>query len=204
MTSEWVCTIRGTPIAFAVETELPGPLRLLFQHLETPAAVPRGADGNQDWSDRGEGARRGWTSFEAAIKGAFYAEEMRAMLAEGRIRPIEIEKEVRVHTAWDLGVSDSTAIWFIQCVGRERRLVDYYEGSGVGLDHYAQVLHDKRVKYGWKYGDLCPASALVRQNWHYMLVYDQMPLSAPGEPAKVGRYRLEEIIYSSKQSVKAA
>jgi hypothetical protein len=58
---------------------------------------------------------------------------MRAMLAEGRIRPIEIEKDVRVHTAWDLGVSDSTAIWFVQCVGRERWLVDYYEGSGVGL-----------------------------------------------------------------------
>jgi phage terminase large subunit len=92
-------------------------------------------------------------SFEAAIKGAFYADEMRTMLAEGRIRPIEIEKEVRVHTAWDLGVSDSTAIWFVQCVGRERRLVDYYEGSGVGLDHYAQVLHDKRIQQGWKYGD---------------------------------------------------
>jgi phage terminase large subunit len=92
-------------------------------------------------------------SFEAAIKGAFYADEMRTMLAEGRIRPIEIEKEVRVHTAWDLGVSDSTAIWFIQCVGRERRLVDYYEGSGVGLNHYAQVLHDKRIQQGWKYGD---------------------------------------------------
>ena len=46
-----------------------------------------------------------------------------------------------------------TAIWFVQCVGRERRLVDYYEGSGVGLYHYAQVLHDKRIKHGWKYGD---------------------------------------------------
>jgi phage terminase large subunit len=92
-------------------------------------------------------------SFEAAIKGAFYADEMRAMLAEGRITSIEINKEVRVHTAWDLGVSDSTAIWFIQCVGRERRLVDYYESSGVGLDHYVDVLHDKRRKYGWTYGD---------------------------------------------------
>ena len=92
-------------------------------------------------------------SFEAAIKGAFYAEEMRIMLNEGRICPIEIEKDVRVHTAWDLGVSDSTAIWFIQCVGRERRLVDYYESSGVGLGHYVDVLHDKRRKYGWTYGE---------------------------------------------------
>jgi hypothetical protein len=39
--SEWVCTIRKTPIAFAVETEMPGPFRLLFAHLETPDAVPR-------------------------------------------------------------------------------------------------------------------------------------------------------------------
>ena len=92
-------------------------------------------------------------SFEEAIKGAFYAEEMRSMLAEGRICPIEINKDVMTHTAWDLGVSDSTAIWFIQCVGRERRLVDYYEASGVGLDHYAQVLHDKRIQHGWKYGE---------------------------------------------------
>jgi hypothetical protein len=92
-------------------------------------------------------------SFEAAIKGAFYADEMRTMLAEGRICPIEINREVRTHTAWDLGVSDSTAIWFIQCIGRERRLVDYYEASGVGLDHYVQVLNDKRREHGWKYGE---------------------------------------------------
>jgi hypothetical protein len=78
---------------------------------------------------------------------------MRAMQAEGRIVRLTIDPSVRVHTAWDLGVSDSTAIWFIQCVGRERRLVDYYECSGVGLDHYAQMLHDKRIKHGWKYGE---------------------------------------------------
>jgi hypothetical protein len=38
----------------------------------------------------------------------------------------------------------------------------------------------------------------------YMLVYDQQPLPAPGETTKIGRYRLEEIIYSSKHSVKVA
>ncbi len=92
-------------------------------------------------------------SFEAAIRGAFYGEEMRIMLAEGRIRPIEIDKSVRVHTSWDLGVSDSTAIIFWQCVNRERRVVDYHEGSGVGLDTYARVLFDKRMQYGWTYGE---------------------------------------------------
>ena len=92
-------------------------------------------------------------SFEAALKGAFYATELAQMEAEGRIRPIQVEKAIRVHTSWDLGVSDSTAIWFIQAVGRERRLVDYYESSGVGLEHYAQVLHDKRMGHGIRYGE---------------------------------------------------
>ncbi len=88
-----------------------------------------------------------------AIKGAFYADEMRTMEAEGRICPIEIAKDVRVNTGWDIGYTDSTAIWFIQCIGRERRLVDYYEGSGKILTAYADVLADKRRQYGWTYGE---------------------------------------------------
>lgn len=62
-------------------------------------------------------------SFMAAIKGAYYAEQLRRMEAEGRICHIDIERTVRVHTAWDLGRADATAIWFIQCVGRRELLV---------------------------------------------------------------------------------
>jgi phage terminase large subunit len=90
-------------------------------------------------------------SFEAAIKGAFYADAIHAAEDQGRIGRIPIERAIPMHTTWDLGVSDSTAIWFIQCVGKERRLVDYYEASGVGLDHYAQVLRDKGYVYGKHY-----------------------------------------------------
>lgn len=91
-------------------------------------------------------------SFEAAIQGAYYSEALRRMDAEGRIVEIPIDRAARVHTAWDLGRADATAIWFIQCVGRERRLVDYYEYNNVGFEHYAQVLHDKRQERGWIYG----------------------------------------------------
>ena len=51
-------------------------------------------------------------------------------------------------TAWDLGVGDSTAIWFSQSVGREVRLIDYYEANGEGLPHYAHVLDKKGYLYG--------------------------------------------------------
>jgi phage terminase large subunit len=58
---------------------------------------------------------------------------------------------VPVHTGWDLGVSDSTAVWFIQNVGRSYHLIDYYESSGAPLGHYIDVLHEKRIKHRWRY-----------------------------------------------------
>ena len=79
--------------------------------------------------------------------GAFYAEEMRAVNNEGRLGEVPYERSVGVVTAWDLGVGDSTAIWFAQMVGQEVRLIDYYECSGVGLDHYAKVLAEKGYHY---------------------------------------------------------
>lgn len=96
-------------------------------------------------------------SFEAAIKGAFYAEELRRAQEQNRIRPIPVERALRVHTAWDLGLRDSTAIWFVQCIGREVRWIDYYEASGVGLDHYVEILENRKrsVKNpdGYLYGN---------------------------------------------------
>ena len=62
--------------------------------------------------------------------------------------PVE---SVPVHTFWDLGRSDSTAIFFMQAVGKERRFIDYYEHRLVDLDHYAKVLQDKGYLYGTHY-----------------------------------------------------
>jgi phage terminase large subunit len=91
-------------------------------------------------------------SFEAAVKGAYYASEMEAMKADGRICRIPIDKYVEVDTSWDLGMRDQTAIWFVQRVGAEVRLVDYYEASGVGLDHYASYLREWRERHGVRFG----------------------------------------------------
>lgn len=99
-------------------------------------------------------------SFEAAIIGAYYAQEMKAALDEGRICSVPYEPSVPVVTAWDLGMSDSTAIWFAQMVGRELRIIDYYENSGVGLDHYAKVLQDKGYFYNQT---ILPHDARVRE-----------------------------------------
>ena len=80
-------------------------------------------------------------------EGAYYSAEMREARAEERIREVKYDKNKGVITAWDLGVGDSTSIWFAQFINTEIRLIDYYEGSGVGLEHYAKVLQDKGYVY---------------------------------------------------------
>jgi len=87
-------------------------------------------------------------SFQAAIVGAYYGREMQAADDENRIVPHVYDPGLEVHTAWDLGIGDHTAIWFFQQSGFEIRLVDFYAANGYGLDHYAKVLQDKGYRYG--------------------------------------------------------
>lgn len=91
-------------------------------------------------------------SFEAALIGSYYGAYLNRAAKEGRICKVPIDRSLLVHTGWDLGVSDSTGIWFIQRAGREYRLIDYHEAAGVGLDEYARILGQKREQYGWLYG----------------------------------------------------
>lgn len=71
--------------------------------------------------------------FDAAAPGAYYATLLGEAERAGRIGRVPIDPALRVDTAWDLGIDDYTAIWFFQAVGREVRVVDYYETSGAGL-----------------------------------------------------------------------
>lgn len=87
-------------------------------------------------------------SFQAALIGAYYGREISLLEANKQVTNVAWEKELEVHTAWDLGMDDATAIWFAQRVNNEIRLIDYYENSGCGLDHYAKVLKDKPYVYG--------------------------------------------------------
>lgn len=87
-------------------------------------------------------------SFDAAVLGAYYALEMSEADEQGRVTGVPLDKTAQVHTAWDLGRTDHTSIWFFQIVGREIRIIDFYMSSGVGLDHYAGVLRDRGYKYG--------------------------------------------------------
>lgn len=93
-----------------------------------------------------------YCSFDAALVGSYYGDGMTRALTEGRITQCKYEAQLDVNTVWDIGVGDSTAIWFYQQVGNEIRLIDYYENSGEGLTHYVRVLREKDYVYGSHYG----------------------------------------------------
>ena len=101
-----------------------------------------------------------YCSFEGAIPGSYYAKQMALARKEGRITSVPWQSGLEVYTFWDLGVDDSMTIWFMQFIGTEKRVIDYYEASGYGLEHYAKVLKSKPYTYGDHY---MPHDAEVRE-----------------------------------------
>lgn len=85
-------------------------------------------------------------SFAAALRGAYYAPLLDIAEKEGRIALLPHAPDLPVHTAWDLGMDDATAIWFFQVEPSGNwRMLDYYEASGEGLAHYARILRQKSL-----------------------------------------------------------
>lgn len=98
-------------------------------------------------------------SFEAAIAGAYYAKQIARAKEEKRITGVPYEASSLVWTAWDLGMSDATAIWFAQVIGKEVHIIDYYEASGNDLAHYVNFLRSKPYAYA---SHLLPHDAQAR------------------------------------------
>jgi phage terminase large subunit len=82
------------------------------------------------------------------LEGAIFGKQMRAAVDGGRVRRVPIDPQLPVHTFWDLGRRDSTAIWFAQRVGGEYHFVDYHEASGMDMSYYLMVLQEKKYLYG--------------------------------------------------------
>lgn len=101
-------------------------------------------------------------SWSASLKGAYYGEYITKAENEGRIMDFDIDPNYPVRTVWDLGISDSTAIWMYQVVGREVRIVDYIEDSGKGLEHYVHAVNSKRYLLD-TYGHALPHDGAARE-----------------------------------------
>lgn len=100
--------------------------------------------------------------WQAAILGAYYAVEMRQLRERDGIRHVLPMPNNPVHRTWDIGVKDDTSIIWFQVQGGKPVIIDAYSASGVGVDHYAEVIH----KRGWQVAgsiDWVPHDAAVKE-----------------------------------------
>ena len=90
-------------------------------------------------------------AFEASVEGAYYGEQMAAAELQGRIGNFPADPDLPVHTAWDIGRHDYTAIWFWQRLLAKRiRLVGYFQNTGEGMPYYADELRKLYEAKGWR------------------------------------------------------
>ena len=88
-----------------------------------------------------------YCSFDTLISGSYYGSIIDLADTDGRICNVPYDPALPVITAWDLGMGDSTGIWFIQDAKTEYRIIDYYEASGEGFSYYAKYLKELPYDY---------------------------------------------------------
>jgi hypothetical protein len=126
----------------------PGYSTYLLDYTQTQALTPAAIDRLRLEMSPEEFAQEMECSFASPNSGSYYGKLMDEAERQNRITVVPHEPNLLVTTAWDLGVHDSTAIWFVQITkSGEWRVIDYLEDSGAGLDHYAQLLQQRPYVY---------------------------------------------------------
>lgn len=81
------------------------------------------------------------------VDGAVFGDQIREAVAAKRIMRVPYNRDKPVHTIWDLGRRDGTAIWFMQEIGYEFHFIDYHYDIHKDLPHHVKVLKDKPYNY---------------------------------------------------------
>lgn len=95
------------------------------------------------------------TVWEGELKqlaeGAIFGNQIRRVHKEERLTFIPIQSNCEVFTFWDIGKNDETAVWFLQRVGREYHLIDYFEGRLQEVEYYTKALRTLGYLYATHY-----------------------------------------------------
>ena len=147
--------------AYAKAGSTEGHSRYLLTYRDTNALSPEAIARMREEMTEEEFAQELECSFDAPHSGAYYAKLMQQADSQGRIGVVPYEPRLPVWTGWDLGMDDSTAIWFAQVApGGDWRIIDYLEGSGEVLGHYAGLIKERGYNVYERH--LLPHDAAVR------------------------------------------
>lgn len=166
----WIGTPRGdnqfkTIFEYAMEMVAAGDpewLAMIFPASKTGIIAQKELEAARSTMDESQYQQEFECSWSAALVGAFYAKALDAAETDNRIGAVPWEPNLPVTVSFDLGIADSTSMWFTQQLPRENaiRVIDYYEETGKGLHHYVKLMKEKPYSYN-KY--LFPHDVMVRE-----------------------------------------
>lgn len=81
--------------------------------------------------------------FKTSFEGAYFTQQLLKAKSDGRIGKVPADPHIQYRAFWDIGTNDATAIWVCQFVGREIRVLDYYEASGQPLAAHLNWLRSR-------------------------------------------------------------
>lgn len=82
----------------------------------------------------------------ASDQGSIYGALISTLETAGGVLPFDHPND-GIHTSWDLGLSDATAIWFWRPSAGGVDVVDYYEATGEPLSHFLEVVDTRGYQY---------------------------------------------------------
>ncbi len=134
--------------------------------------------------------------------GAIYKSEFEAIRKEHRICKVPHDPNLPIYTSWDLGILDSTAIWFFQIYGKEVRVIDYYEASDEPLSHYARILDEKKQEHGYNYGKHFAPHDIAARDLSSGVSREQTMATLGYRMTKGARLGVEDRIEATRQMLK--
>lgn len=87
-------------------------------------------------------------AFRITAEGAYYAENMNRVYMSRRIRQQPYDPLTEVDVYWDLGLNDTMILLFVQSKGPAINFIDTYANTGEGLEHYVNVIKEKKYRIG--------------------------------------------------------
>jgi hypothetical protein len=86
-------------------------------------------------------------AFEQSVEGAVFGEELELARSDGRVGFYPHVKDQPVYTFWDLGYRNATVVGFVQFIGEQVRVIDFYSESGRGAPYHAKQVNEKPYNY---------------------------------------------------------
>lgn len=123
--------------------------------------------------------------WQASNEGKYYAVAVTKARQEGRIGRYPMLRHVPVNSFWDLGATDSTAVWLHQEIGGMDRWVKFHEASGQGYLYFILWMEAQGCVWGRHYlphdaeqkrqginatTDAVSQMRLIRPSWDWSVV----------------------------------